>query len=202
MSVHLILDLYTVMRVDLSLWPQSFHNLILFFHFEHKRILHDLLQGLLMFCRNVNILVLKVSFYLFSESGNIISYSCMKLIKTAKIKLNISKEDVLPTMLAYTKAFNYIFKIGYSNKKHNGIYLHNKTYDTVREYLPAQLAISARSKAAEALKSSRKKRSWKKDKINRCPHSKLCAIRLDIRSYSLFLHKKEVSILTIDGRKK
>ena len=39
----------------------------------------------------------------------------MRLVKTAKIKLNIQVEEVLPTILAYTKAFNFVSKIGYTS---------------------------------------------------------------------------------------
>lgn len=127
----------------------------------------------------------------------------MKLIRTAKIKLNIEVADILPTLQAYTKAFNFVCQVGYDKKNYNGVQLHKLTYYTTREYLPAQLAISARMKATEALKSifSKKKKLHKKF-LPKCPQSKLSSIRLDANSYSLFLNSKEVSILTIDGRKR
>jgi hypothetical protein len=37
----------------------------------------------------------------------------MKLIRTAKIKLNISVAEMLPTMQAYTKAFNLVASVGW-----------------------------------------------------------------------------------------
>jgi len=111
----------------------------------------------------------------------------MKLNRTAKIKLNASAEDFMPTMLAYTKAFNFVCQEGYKKKERNGVSLHKMTYEKVREYLPSQLAISSRMKATEALASIFSK---KKQKYPKCPKSNLCSIRYDNNSYSLFLEKK------------
>lgn len=129
----------------------------------------------------------------------------MKLVRTAKIKLNIAPQDILPTIQAYTKAFNAVCREGYDRKETNGVSLHKLTYQTAREYLPAQLAISSRMKATEALKSIFTK--YRKDKrtkkiMPRCPQSKLSSIRYDARSYSIFFERKEISLLTVDGRKK
>jgi IS605 OrfB family transposase len=124
----------------------------------------------------------------------------MKLIRTAKIKLNMLPAEILPTLQAYTKAFNFVCAIGFPKKDKNGVSLHKKTYSTVREYLPSQLAISSRMKATEALASVFTKTKHKK--YGSCPVSKSCAIRYDQNSYSLFLNKKEVSLLTISGRKR
>lgn len=122
----------------------------------------------------------------------------MKLQQTAKIKLNIPVEDILPSLILYTKAFNFVCEIGFNKKCFNGVTLHNLSYQETREYLPAQLAISARMKATEAIKSVLKSKLKNKS----CPKSKLCCIRLDVNSYSLFLQKQEVSILTTSGRKR
>lgn len=126
----------------------------------------------------------------------------MKLTRTAKIKLNISASEVLPTIQAYTEAFNYVCKVGFTKKEKNGINLHKLTYQQVRKNfsLPSQLTISSRSKAAEALASAFKKTKHKK--YGSCPNSKFCSPRYDKNSYTLFLNKQEVSILTISGRKK
>lgn len=129
----------------------------------------------------------------------------MKLVRTAKIKLDIPKDELLPTLTAYTKAFNTVCQVGYDSKDYNGVSLHHKTYKVVRGYLPAQLAISARMKATEALKSVRAQRKKKKGKTfypAKCPQSKLCSIRYDVNSYSLFIDKQEVSLLTVSGRKR
>ena len=122
----------------------------------------------------------------------------MKLTRTARIKLNIPIEEILPTIRAYTTAFNLVCQVGFNNKNYNGITLHKLTYREVREYLPSQLAVSSRMKATEALKLVLSK----KRKYYSCPKSKSCSVRLDKNSYSLFLNKNEVSILTVSGRKR
>ena len=122
----------------------------------------------------------------------------MKLTRTAKIKLGISPSDILPTLLAYTKAFNFVCEKGFATKEKNGINLHKLTYQDTREYLPSQLAISARMKATEALKGV----FAKPKKYVSCPKSKLCSARYDKNSYTLFLDRKQVSILTVSGRKR
>ena len=124
----------------------------------------------------------------------------MKLIRTAKIKLNISEHEVLPTINLYTKAFNFVCYTGFLSKDKNGVSLHQKTYREVREYLPSQLAISSRMKATEALASVFTKTKHKK--LGSCPVSKSCSVRYDKNSYSLFLDKKQVSLLTVSGRKR
>ena len=75
----------------------------------------------------------------------------MILRKTVKIKLDIQKEEILPTFTAYTTAFNLVCQIGYPTKTFNMITLQSKTYSTLRETLPSQLAISVLHKASEAL---------------------------------------------------
>ena len=124
----------------------------------------------------------------------------MKLTRTAKLVLDTSADVFMPTIEAYTKAFNFVCQTGWDSKDTNGVSLHHKTYKTVREYLPSQLAISARMKATEALKSV-KARITKKLKAG-CPSSKSCAIRYDANSYSLWLDRGEASIKTINGRLK
>jgi putative transposase len=124
----------------------------------------------------------------------------MKLIRTAKIKLDISATEVLPTLQAYTKAFNFVASRGFADNDQNGVSLHKKTYQETREYLPSQLAISARMKATEALISTFTKTKHKK--YGSQPKSRLCSIRYDKNSYSLFLDKGIVSLLTINGRKR
>jgi len=124
----------------------------------------------------------------------------MKLIRTAKIKLNISVDEILPTIQSYTEAFNYVCQIGFSDQDRNGVSLHKKTYETVREYLPSQLAISSRMKATEALASVFTKTEHKD--YGSQPVSKSQSIRYDANSYTLFLDLKIVSLLTISGRKR
>jgi IS605 OrfB family transposase len=122
----------------------------------------------------------------------------MKLSRTARLKLNVEVDKILPSLQAYTKAFNLVCQVGYNAKQYNGIELHKLTYKDCREKfeLPSQLAISARTKAIEALKGIKAK-----NKYSKCPQSKLSSIRLDCNSYSI-LKSGEVSILTVSGRKK
>jgi putative transposase len=122
----------------------------------------------------------------------------MKLTRTAKIKLNISPAEILPTLELYTKAFNFVCQTGFPTKEKNGINLHKTCYKATREYLPSQLAISARMKATEALRSI----FAKPKKYYSCPKSKLCSARYDKNSYTLFLDKQQVSLLTVSGRKR
>ena len=124
----------------------------------------------------------------------------MKLIRTIKIKLDINNEDIIPTLQAYTNAFNYVCQVGFKEKNYNKISLQQLTYKYLRSNfkLPSQLAISSCHKAAEAIKSVYRQ----KNKYKTCPKSEICAIRLDKNSYSLFLSTKEISILTISGRKR
>lgn len=124
----------------------------------------------------------------------------MKLIRTAKIKIDQPKELFEPTIQAYTQAYNFVCQTGYQTLDTNGVSLHNKTYTETRKYLPSQLAISARMKATETLQSIKVLKK-KKKKVS-CPKSKQCSIRLDKNSYSLWLESKQISILTIKGRKK
>jgi putative transposase len=136
----------------------------------------------------------------------------MKLRKAAKIKLNLSVAEVLPTMRAYTQAFNFVAEIGFEQKEKNGVRLHHLTYYQLRELtsLPAELTISARMKATEALKAAftkMKKKPRPKDpnklaRPQKCPQSKLCSIRYSKNAYSLFLKKKEASLLLLGGRKR
>ncbi len=131
----------------------------------------------------------------------------MKLIRTISIKLSIPKENILPSIQAYTNAYNYISQIGFDKNIYDGFQLHKLVYKESRELfnLPSQLAISARMKAIDSLKSVKTLRKIRKNKNKteiKAPHSKQQSIRLDERSYSINWKKNQVSILTISGRKK
>lgn len=122
----------------------------------------------------------------------------VKLTRSAKIKLDIDPAIIKPTIDAYTKAYNHVCQIGWQDSDFNGVSLHHKTYSSSREYLPAQLAVSARMKATESLKSVRAK--LKKKQKASCPHSVLTSIRYDDRSYNVWFDRGEISILTLSGR--
>jgi IS605 OrfB family transposase len=124
----------------------------------------------------------------------------MKLIRTVKIFLQNAQPLLLPTATAYTNAYNVVCQDGYSAGITNTYELHKRNYQKLRETLPSQLAISVRAKASESLKAVATNR--KKSKKSSCPKSKLTSIRYDCNSYSLWLDRNEVSLLTIDGRKR
>jgi IS605 OrfB family transposase len=122
----------------------------------------------------------------------------LKLIRTVKLKLDIPILDILPTLENYTKAYNFTCDIGWNDNDSNGVSLHHKVYYTVKNYLPSQLAISARMKATESLITCLSKR--RKNKKCKKPQSKLCSIRYDACSYNIWFEKNLISISTINGR--
>lgn len=124
----------------------------------------------------------------------------MKLTRTVKIKLDIPLDKIKPTIDAYTKAFNFVCQTGWDTNDSNGVSLHHKTYTATREYLPADLACSARVKATEALKSVKK--LLKKSKSASCPNSKQSSIRYSAKCYNVWFSRNELSILTVEGRKR
>lgn len=91
----------------------------------------------------------------------------MKLTQTAKIKLSISKEDILPTMQAYTAAFNYASEIAFSNKITQARKLQKLVYYPIKQQfgLHAQLTSSVIAKVIEAVKSALKKTAHKKYRL-------------------------------------
>ena len=131
------------------------------------------------------------------------------------------QESVLSeTMRQYTACFNTVAAYGWEKGEKNGVELHKATYYPLRaDYpqMPAQLVISARAKATEAVKSAL---TWKvkrdreySEKVPkalargkpvpafkpvRCPQSTNCSIRYDQRSYTFF--GDCVSLATIQGR--
>jgi IS605 OrfB family transposase len=131
------------------------------------------------------------------------------------------QESVLSeTMQQYTGCFNAVAAYGWERSEKNGVKLHKATYYPLRtDYpqMPAQLVISARAKATEAVKSAltwkvKREREYPKKvakalargrpippfKPVRCPQSTNCAIRYDQRSYTVF--GDFVSLATIQGR--
>ena len=125
----------------------------------------------------------------------------MKLVRTAKIVLDAPATAFSATLTAYTKAYNLVCKTGWDDKDTNGVSLHHKTYKATRENfgLPSQLAISARTKATESLKSVATK--IKEGGNATCPQSE-CSIRYDANSYTLMPDCSQVSIKTVEGRLK
>jgi len=129
----------------------------------------------------------------------------MKLIRTVSSKLNVSPQDkqiLLLSLENFTRAYNFCCSTGFDKNTTNGILLHKLTYNTTREYLPSQLAISARMMATDSLKTLKtQKRNKPKRKVS-CPKSKLMSIRLDKNSHTIWFDKSTISILTCQGRLK
>jgi putative transposase len=131
------------------------------------------------------------------------------------------QETVLfETMQQYTACFNRVAAYGWEKGEKNGVELHKATYYPLRAdhpQLPAQLVISARTKATEAVRSGltwkvKRAREYPKKVAKalargkpipafrpvRCPQSTNCSIRYDQRSYTVF--GDYVTLATTQGR--
>lgn len=131
------------------------------------------------------------------------------------------QDDVLlETIQQYTECFNAVAAYGWEHGEKNGVQLHKATYYPLRAaypHLPAQLVVSARAKATEAVKSAltwkiKREKEFPKRvakalarskpaptfKPVRCPQSDICSIRYDQRSYTF--HGDHVSLATVAGR--
>ncbi len=131
------------------------------------------------------------------------------------------------TLQDFTLVFNQVSSYGWENNERNGVKLHHATYYQVKEVvksLPTQLICAARVKATEALKSAFALLKLFPDKIARFeakrakalakgkpfnrrpphppsqPHSQLCPIRYDRRSYWVNWARGEASLATAQGR--
>jgi hypothetical protein len=121
-------------------------------------------------------------------------------------------------MQEYTCCFNEVCQLADTQKISNGIELHRLTYaeHRARTQLPSQLVCAARVKATEAIKSVmvlRKKQvqSYQKRlkkakktakpltplKLAKTPHSRLCAIRYDARSFRFDRNSRMVSLVHV-----
>ena len=131
------------------------------------------------------------------------------MVRTVKLILKTPPEVLLPTVEAFTKAYNYVCKVGFKDKDRNGVSLHHKTYYKCRKYLTADLTCSARAKAIESLKSvhthqieelKKAKHEERKPEILSCPESKQESIRYNDKTYTISFEKSIVSLQTLDGR--
>lgn len=145
-------------------------------------------------------------------------YMSMKETRTIRIQLNTTTEQtalLLQTMHEYTNCFNEVCELADTKRIYNGVELHKATYLSHRlsTHLPSQLICAARVKATEAIKgvvTRRKKQHVRyqqklKDAqkkgftpkplvLAKTPHSQLCAIHYDARS---FLFKREERIVSL-----
>ena len=138
---------------------------------------------------------------------------------TLKLKLIANSQahkSLVDTIVRFTESFNRVCQYGWEQPRINGVELHKATYYNEREKtaLPAQLTVSARMKATEALLSTKtklkqidKRNQWriskglKPKKIN-CPQSKMCPIRYDNRSSTINLKNGVATLASLDGRQK
>ena len=126
------------------------------------------------------------------------------------------------TLEQYTACYNAVAQEGFTTQCSNGVELHKRTYYPLRARypdLPAQLVCAARVKATESVKSAltwRKKydKTYLKRVIKaqkrskpipmykpvKAPHSPMCAIRYDARSYWVNWASRTLSVVTIAGR--
>src|SRR6266567_165070 len=145
----------------------------------------------------------------------------MMLTRTIRIQLKPTLEQAVllqQTMQAYTMCFNEVCQLGDAEKMSNGVQLHRLTYASHRAstHLPSQLICAARVKATEAMKSvrtlrrkqiqtyqERLKKAQKTGKpikplrLAKMPHSGLCAIRYDSRSFRFDRNSRMVSLVHV-----
>jgi|SRR5579871_1355910 len=126
----------------------------------------------------------------------------MKATLRLKLQMDETTTALLQaTMLQYTACFNAVCRYGWESHDHNGVSLHRATYNSLchlHPEMPSQLVISARMKAAEALKAGQT-RIYQGKKAS-CPHSDLQSIRYDARSHWVRLSEGKASLATICGR--
>lgn len=135
----------------------------------------------------------------------------MEMVRAVKLQLQTSPEVFMPTIEAYTKAYNYVAKTSWEDNDRNGVSLHHKTYRKCREYLTADLTCSARTRAIESVKAVRA--SQKKENaiavyekrephVFKCPESKQMSIRHSDKTFTIHFDRNEVSVQTLTGRVK
>jgi putative transposase len=141
----------------------------------------------------------------------------MIVARTIRIQLQPTPEQAIllhQTMQEYTDSFNAVCRLADEQKVSNGVDLHKLTYAEQRAstHLPAQLICAARVKATEAVKSvmARRKKQLKKYqqlqkqgkahkplRLAKTPHSEMCAIRYDARSFRFDRDTRMVSLVHV-----
>lgn len=103
--------------------------------------------------------------------------------------------------MQFTQAFNLVCVVGWNQNEKNGVRLHHLTYREAKAAFPglvSDLAIQARVKATEALKSAFARR--KAGRKTRCPQSVLCPARYNIHTYKLNWNDSFVRLSTASGK--
>lgn len=145
--------------------------------------------------------------------------------RTIKVQPNTSPEQAQAlheTLEQFTKAFNHVCRYGWEHRQKNGVALHHATYYETKALCPdlvSDLLIQARTKASEAVKSAltwkvKHEKSYPKKVENalkkgkpapkfkpiQCPHSELCPIRYNEKTYVLNWQANIVRLSTTQGR--
>ncbi len=109
--------------------------------------------------------------------------------------------SLIGTIKVYNEAVQHVLDAGWEMKEYNKNKLHFATYDKIREDHPelqSSLVQCARDVASASLKFAKKKK-WKCNKPVKKPMS---SVRYNQRTFTPFLDSKQISISTIDGRKR
>ena len=122
--------------------------------------------------------------------------------RTVRLRLKPTYQQravLLETMRVATACFNAVAAYGWTHQQRNSVELHKATYYSLRAEhptLPAQLVISSRMRAGEAITSAltRKKQSLR----TACPDGTIVPIRYDARSYRLA--EGAASLASVHGR--
>ena len=141
--------------------------------------------------------------------------------RTIRIQLRPTPEQaalLLQTMQEYTTCFNEVCQLADAENISNGLELHRLTYASQRAntHLPSQLICAARVKATEAIKSVLVHRKKQRQKYQqrlteaqkqgtsikplrraKTPHSKLCAMRYDARSFRFDRKTRLISLVHV-----
>src|SRR5260370_36460191 len=102
-------------------------------------------------------------------------------------------------MRVATACFKVVAAYGWTHEQRNSIELHKATYYSLRSehpMLPAQLVISSRMRAGEAITSALTRK--KQGRRTACPDGTMIPIRYDARSYKLTAGA--ASLASIRGR--
>jgi IS605 OrfB family transposase len=147
------------------------------------------------------------------------------VIKTIKIPVCSNPDFLKDQASRYAQVFNHVISFGLDNSISNAVELHHKTYYTFanqKGFLPSQLIISARTKAAETIhgwltaKKKRKKQILKQQEmiakgkhvrkllqpVARPVSKGILAVRYDARSFTIDFKSKIISFSSINGRQK
>jgi len=126
----------------------------------------------------------------------------MSMQRTIRVRLKPAPDQrriLLETLVESTACFNAVAAYGWMHQERNGVELHKATYYPLRAEhpkLPAQLIVSARTRATEAVKSALTRA--RQGRKTGCPAGRMVPIRYDARSYRLL--DGSASLASVNGR--